>query len=156
MRALTLWQPWASLVAAGVKTVETRSWRPPKGLVGQRIAIHAASRKITSHDRRFNEAVSEVLGLADVRFSAETVLRSELPRGAVLCTARLREAWQVAEVSDDLVRVATSADGQSCVVDAWGDFSPGRWLWFLEDLDTFSTPFTARGKQGMWEWSDAS
>lgn len=40
MRALTLWQPWASLVALDVKTIETRSWstsyRGP-------LAIHAGS-----------------------------------------------------------------------------------------------------------------
>ena len=41
MKALTVWQPWASLIALGVKTIETRSWhtsyRGP-------LAIHAASR----------------------------------------------------------------------------------------------------------------
>jgi hypothetical protein len=42
VRAITLWQPWASLVAQGAKTVETRSWstdyRGP-------LAIHAARRR---------------------------------------------------------------------------------------------------------------
>lgn len=42
MKVLTLHQPWASLVALGVKTIETRSWstkyRGP-------LAIHAAARK---------------------------------------------------------------------------------------------------------------
>ena len=41
MKALSLWQPWASLIAAGVKRFETRHWetrhRGP-------IAIHAAKR----------------------------------------------------------------------------------------------------------------
>lgn len=41
MKALTLWQPWATLVALGVKTIETRSWstsyRGP-------LAIHAAKK----------------------------------------------------------------------------------------------------------------
>lgn len=44
MKALTLWQPWATLVALGVKTIETRSWstsyRGP-------LAIHAATRPIS-------------------------------------------------------------------------------------------------------------
>jgi hypothetical protein len=42
VKALTLWQPWASLVALGVKSIETRSWstsyRGP-------LAVHAAKRK---------------------------------------------------------------------------------------------------------------
>lgn len=41
MKALTLWQPWASLIAIGAKTIETRGWstsyRGP-------LAIHAAQR----------------------------------------------------------------------------------------------------------------
>lgn len=41
MKALTVRQPWASLIALGVKTIETRSWRAPKALIGERIAIHA-------------------------------------------------------------------------------------------------------------------
>lgn len=45
MPALTLWQPWASLVALDIKTIETRSWRAPEKLIGERIAIHAAKRK---------------------------------------------------------------------------------------------------------------
>ena len=39
MKAITLHQPWASLVAVGAKTVETRSWKPP--CIGERIAIQA-------------------------------------------------------------------------------------------------------------------
>lgn len=38
VKAITLHQPWASLIAAGVKTIETRSWSTPyRGI----IAIHA-------------------------------------------------------------------------------------------------------------------
>lgn len=50
MKAITLWQPYASLVALGVKTIETRSWPAPKGLVGQRIAIHAAAKPPIAHE----------------------------------------------------------------------------------------------------------
>ena len=53
MKAITLWQPWASMVAMGLKQNETRSWAPPKALIGERIAIHAAKRvpKIEEHIR---------------------------------------------------------------------------------------------------------
>lgn len=43
MWALTLTQPWASLVVLGEKRYETRSWRPPAARIGERIAIHAAA-----------------------------------------------------------------------------------------------------------------
>ena len=48
MYAITLHQPWASLIALGVKTVETRSWPASARLVGQTIAIHAGKRVVIS------------------------------------------------------------------------------------------------------------
>ena len=47
MKAITLWQPWASLIAARVKTSETRSWKPPQALLGERIALAATKRRVT-------------------------------------------------------------------------------------------------------------
>lgn len=47
MRYISLWQPWASLLATGEKHNETRSWPTQQsGLV----AIHAAARKPTGDD----------------------------------------------------------------------------------------------------------
>lgn len=39
-KAISLWQPWASLVVAGLKRIETRSWPLPAG----RYLIHAAKK----------------------------------------------------------------------------------------------------------------
>ena len=50
LKAISLHEPWASLIASGHKTLETRSWRPPKLLVGCTIAIHAAKRRPTKED----------------------------------------------------------------------------------------------------------
>ena len=47
MHAISLWQPYASLIADGVKTKETRSWFPSREALGKRIAIHASKRKPT-------------------------------------------------------------------------------------------------------------
>jgi len=41
MRALTIKQPWAQLIALGVKRIENRTWLPPNWVMGERIAIHA-------------------------------------------------------------------------------------------------------------------
>ncbi|MCY4560236.1 MAG: ASCH domain-containing protein [Chloroflexi bacterium] len=46
MYAITLHQPWASLIALGLKTVETRSWPAPARLVGQTVAVHAGKRVV--------------------------------------------------------------------------------------------------------------
>ena len=48
--AISLWNPWASLIAIGAKPFETRSWAPPAKCIGQRIAVHAALRPIKPDD----------------------------------------------------------------------------------------------------------
>lgn len=44
MRALSLTQPWATLVAMGIKPVENRKWRPSDKLLGEDFAIHASAK----------------------------------------------------------------------------------------------------------------
>ena len=60
MRALTLYQPWATLIAEGYKHFETRSWRPPAVRMGERIAIHAG--KVTDTWFRKSPLVTKALG----------------------------------------------------------------------------------------------
>lgn len=50
MKAISLHEPYASIIAAGAKTIETRTWAPPANLTGQRIAIHAAQTHDTCRD----------------------------------------------------------------------------------------------------------
>ncbi|ETI62979.1 hypothetical protein C100_14945 [Sphingobium sp. C100] len=74
MKALSLWQPWASAIALGHKRIETRHWSTGyRGL----IAIHAAKRW-TADERDF-ASVEHTLGR----------LPAKLPLGAVVATAML-------------------------------------------------------------------
>lgn len=85
LRALSLTQPWASLIAVGAKRFETRSWSTSwRGLV----AIHAAK----GFPRPCRELVNsspfaEALDPLDLGVGA--IDPWVLPRGAVLCIARL-------------------------------------------------------------------
>jgi hypothetical protein len=53
MKALTIWQPWASLIMIGAKPFEFRRWdfraREPS-LVGERIVIHAGTRPMKADE----------------------------------------------------------------------------------------------------------
>ena len=46
LRAITVWQCWAGLLATGTKTVENRTWAPRQDelRVGEHVAIHAGTR----------------------------------------------------------------------------------------------------------------
>lgn len=105
MRAITLYQPWASLIAEGVKTIETRPQRSPwHTAVGETVAIHAAVRApvdgLTLGDWRvfFREHMTHpVTGqevvpdawLCGERGGASGKYPFVLPLGAVVATARI-------------------------------------------------------------------
>lgn len=147
MKAISLWQPWASLIAIGAKPFETRSWAPPKALIGQRIAIHAA--KVTLDQVLARDALSAstarevVLAFRrpeDRNNNAPITLREieHLPLGAVVCTAVLSEAFQI--------KPATA-----WAPDPFGDYSPGRWIWVLDHVRRLAEPIPWKGRQGFFD-----
>jgi|GEM_PF-4635399 len=43
MKAISIRQPWASLIAHGIKDIENRTWKCPQKYIGQRVLIHASA-----------------------------------------------------------------------------------------------------------------
>ena len=147
MKAITLYQPWATLIADGVKTLETRSWRPYQTLIGERIAIHAGKRSTADYflDGPTRETMRRNHGVNWSR---------EIPFSAVVCTARLAWAGQVRSFENE-DHVWVGCNPESLIkIDPYGDFSIGRWLWFLEHIRPLNPPVPARGSQGLWNWVD--
>ena len=157
MKALTLTQPWASLVAIGAKRIETRSWstsfRGP-------LAIHAA-KGFPGWAQRMCEA--EIFRHALVS-GGEAVAEPSisLPRGSILCYCTLldclpMEAFRcLPGVFDDYPELDTPQER------AFGDFdvldsSNGRrrYAWVLESVLPLAIPIPAKGALGLWEWTAA-
>ena len=141
MKALTIWQPWASLLACGAKRFETRSWatsyRGP-------IAIHAAKKN-----------VSDVLCILPVSLARKmkesigTELK-ELPTGAVIATAELVNVWNIAYHPGTYIPRL----GDYFVPEKerdFGDWTPGRFAWEFSNMKLI-TPVSAKGKQGLWNF----
>lgn len=125
MKALSLWQPWASLVIDGRKKIETRSWCAPKWLIGQNIAIHATKK-------------------ADWPTARSWGYGPEMPTGAILGIVKLEKCEQFTEQFQR--KVMLYPEGQ------YGDFEPGRWGWFLTVVEKFTTAYPQRGAQGIFNW----
>ena len=125
MKALTLTQPWASLMALGYKQVETRSW---KTQYRGPLAIHAA-KGYPASARRFAEWFG---GLA------------RTPRGAVVCTLDLVDCQPTEEVALRISDLELHL----------GDYAPGRWAWLFDSasLRLLPDPIPARGALSLWEW----
>lgn len=136
IKAISLWQPWASLVALGpdVKPHETRSWwtayRGP-------ILIHASKRRDAFARDEIARASRTLLDVTGISLS------SELPFGAVIATANLVDILAIGgpcgwgEPDHELDR-------------AFGDWSEGRWAWTLENVHPLPTPIVWQGAQGLW------
>lgn len=83
MSAISLWQPWASFIAIGVKPYETRHWAAPRHLWGQRIAIHAAKHPVTKDDREWWQRVAGDMPLPLGGYVCTAILGRPVPTDAV-------------------------------------------------------------------------
>jgi hypothetical protein len=145
VKALSLIQPWATLIAIGAKRIETRAWSTPyRGP----IAIHA-SKWLTSTGRIINAEVSSYLSLChEEPFRSALTLAGiervqELPSGAIVATARLADVISTDTFQpDDYER-------------EFGNYAPRRFAWLLTDVEPLSAPITHRGFQGLWDLDDA-
>jgi|GEM_PF-1821147 len=176
-KVLSLWQPWASLVAMGVKTIETRSWRAPQALIGKRIAIHAA--KTPSGGIRWLGPYQYYVGRGGAWMCEGSVglnIGLVLPLGAIVATARLagcvpmsvfpmpngarRWLWVPPGRAD--LNYSTDDGAEHFERDCsgqlpYGDFRDGRWAWLLEDVQPLAEPVPFKGGQGLtktWEVPD--
>jgi hypothetical protein len=135
LSAITLTQPWASLIAIGAKTVETRSWTTPyRGP----IAIHA-SREI-DYDVCRSSPFAEVLTAAGIPVT-------ELPTRSIVAVADLLEIQR----SDWFHGRVWAPFAQQQLDLAFGDFSPGRFGFRLRNIRRLPRPIECRGALTIWQ-----
>ena len=84
MNSITLHQPWASLMAAQLKYIETRSWMPPPRCVFKRMAIHASAKRSKHYPNLHMRALERHYGPL-----------WQMPFGVVVATATLMTVCQV-------------------------------------------------------------
>lgn len=139
MKALSLWQPWASLVALGSKKIETRSWatshRGP-------IAIHAAkkwNRELV--DMCLYEPFASELGKLRPNeggmFYLQDALPKILPFGCIVAVADLVDCFRIDGPPDDALERL------------FGDYRPGRFGWRLDNVRPIAN-VPCVGRQGLF------
>lgn len=149
MRALTLTQPWAGLVAAGIKRVENR----PRHMIkredfGQRFAIHASREIRTGVYERIYEAAPELMPVTPAQkaspppwFTLSTVTSAVI---AVATIDRVFE-WTTDEGFPTVDESPLPADlrGQE-------RFMFGPVIYVLRDIVALETAIPCRGMLGFW------
>ena len=48
MKTITVKQPWAYLLCAGIKDIENRTWKLPEKYKGERVLIHASAKPLAN------------------------------------------------------------------------------------------------------------
>ena len=153
MKAITIWQPWASLIIIGAKPYEFRGWKPPESIIGTRIANHAGARPVRKSE------VADLIGqlLDPERFGTPCLVKdialpflervyddpTSLPLSHVLGTA------VVGVPKNGEVCASEFGIGAGNDSDREGTFN---WGWPLTDIEPLIPPSPARGAQGFWNW----
>lgn len=152
MKALTLTQPWATLIALGEKRIETRGW--PAHHRGP-IAIHAAKGVAPLGGEDAFEQLCASAPFAEMLAKHE-LEPADLPRGAVVAIAKLVGCFAMTELGTAL-RLPEFADFKAAEHErAFGDYTPGRYAWVLRQVQPIRPPIEASGKQGLWDLPDCA
>lgn len=133
MKTISLWEPWATAVQLGLKTIETRSWATPyRGP----LLIHAA---------KYNRPwIRHLCKQRPFCFFVHDY--NKLVRGGILAKV-------------DLVDVVPADEAYSTYPErfdrthekALGDYTPGRYAWILENTVRFSRPVPQNGRQRVFD-----
>lgn len=153
MKALSLWQPWATAIALGSKRVETRSWKTDyRGP----IAIHAAKHCVKQEmdDLCFENYWIGALHLESEIFETEVRIDLDrflfgMPFGSIVAVCRLVDCKET-EDFDQTECLQGEMPFMWCEEDL-GDFSPGRFGWMFEDIRRIVKPIPYRGQQGLFD-----
>lgn len=133
MKALTIWQPWASAIPAGLKLYETRCWKTNyRGPV----AIHASKTQPKAVFEQGRHLVAQLLSTPYMRnFDA-------IPQGCIVAFATLVDCIPTEDIRKELY-------GQEIM---WGDYSDGRYAWRLQNIEAI-VPYPYTGGQRLWNAS---
>ena len=129
MNCITIYQPWAMMIATGDKTIETRTHGGFYKLKGQRIGIHAGKHDIESAEDLLAEDFERHPEYAQYRGRAKELF------GVILATAFVADHRR-------LVR----ADGKA----AQCSIEQGLWGLVLADVKQIHPPFKINGQRGIW------
>ncbi|MDE2096723.1 MAG: ASCH domain-containing protein [Patescibacteria group bacterium] len=162
MKALSLIQPWATLIAIGAKRIETRSWATRyRG----EIAIHA-SKRFTMDEREICDEEPFLSALTRGGYKrtwreehhVQIPLWDALPLGAIVAVARLAAIFRTDDVAllPGQLRLANDNPDYGYFPTAphesdFGNYQPGRFAWLLDDVKALAEPIPCKGALNLWE-----
>lgn len=135
MKALTLWEPWATLIALGYKQFETRPWSTSHR--GDLLIHAAATRKYC----KFRDVVA-LCARAGLSIVQANEVAEALKPGHIVAAVRLGEITGT--------RTLLESGAISAQEEVFGDYGPDRYGWALHDVHRLKSPVPAKGMQQFW------
>lgn len=156
MKAITLQQPWATLVAIGAKRIETRSWRT--GYRGP-LAISASAKQCKEGLKLMSDpqcySAMQLCG-ASRYFGGMT----GHPYGAVIAVCNLVDCLPmeahvclpgIFDEYPELDTMRERAFGNFNIID--GHSGRRRWAFVLEDVQPLVEPIPVKGGLSLWDFA---
>ena len=141
MKALSISQPWAWAICHAGKRIENRDWKPPKWIIGQTIAIHAAK---SWNGTQAVDFINQAMYLEWERTNDPALYNFTCPpkrdqhtAGAIVATAKITDVF----TSNDIREVVAHQE----------DWFMGEYGWFLTSVKRLEQPIPCRGALGLWE-----
>ena len=105
MKAITIKQPWASLIVHGIKDIENRTWACPWKYIGHRVLIHASGKPVEMRNPNsvFTKAQWDSLPVEFQRkiICAEGIVNSAIIGSVEIIGCSINHPSKWAEKSDD-------------------------------------------------------
>lgn len=156
MIAISILQPWATLIATGKKQYETRSWKPAEKFIGSDIIIHAGKSPAD-----FNRVWSHLVRLSSLQQQPEhgtfewhlftamkesygvhgSLRREYFPLGGAIAVATLLNVHHTEALRDGLTPRER----------AFGDYGDHRYAWQLINVRPFEVVARCNGQLGIFE-----
>ena len=157
MKAISIKQPWAYLIAAGIKDIENRTWKCPEKYIGERVLIHASASAPKSIRELLNSDQIDTVFKSDLYNDAD--FAKQYSTGAIIgsieivdCVVNHTSIWAEKQhctyhsPCKDLTKIPNCWDG--CTY-----FSKPIYNWVLANPILFDEPILGvKGKLGFWDY----
>ncbi len=135
--ALTVYEPWASLIVQGCKPFEFRSWPAHSKYIDRRIVIHASAKPMrpeTLYDARDAIDRQQEIG----------IITPEQAHDGLVLLSRAADRPEILPLGAGLGTAVLGVPTRRPDWDNWG--------WPMLEPEPFKEPIKAKGSQGFWVW----
>ena len=130
MKVISIKEPFATLIAKGIKKIETRSWKT--NYRGE-LFIHASGKQLAKEFIK-NDFVLDLIKNMDVNY------------GNIICKCNLVDCIYMDEGFLNYIN-------QNQIEYNLGEYKLGRYAWIIEDVEPIY-PMPAKGRLNIWNFDD--